>query len=155
MAFNEIAKAIQWSNKATSGGGEIYPVEAYFVLHSGSTSTEPVNYIRRDPVWYAHGTVQAVATPTPHLEGTLNRVYTTSIESRDPALRDGLAVRVQIFPNGQLSVQKILHGKSIGNMPPTQLQTNDVQDNLMVAINGNEVWTLGVALLPHYPKPPQ
>ncbi|WP_437931148.1 hypothetical protein WMF37_18610 [Sorangium sp. So ce291] len=155
MAFNEIAKAIQWSNKTTSGDGEIYPVEAYFVLHAGSTSTEPVNYIRRDAVWYAHGTVQAVATPTPHLEGTLGTVYTASIQSRDPALSSGLSVRVQIFPDGQLSVQKLLHGTPIGGMPPTQLQTTDVRDNLMVAINGIEVWTLGVALLPHYPKPPQ
>ena len=43
---------------------------------------------------------------------------------------------------------QLINGKPTGGLPARQLQASDVMDNLMVAIDGSEVWTLGVARVP-------
>jgi hypothetical protein len=151
MAFNEIAKAIQWSGQSTKQ--EAYPVIAYLVLHNGVASAEPVAAVRSDAVWYVHGVVWKVDTPTPHLAGVLDHLYGTN-HVGEMVQSDKITVSVQIFPNGKLTILRLINGNPIGGLPPTQLQASDVQDNLMVAIDGTEVWTLGVARVPHSPIGP-
>jgi hypothetical protein len=145
MAFNEIVKAIQWSTQ--SSGQYHYDVAAYLVLHNGLASTEPVTTLRTDQVWYVRGNVYAVATPTPHLAGTLTNVQATNSDG-DLTAAPKRSVSVEIFPDGKLSVLQLINGKPTGGLPARQLHASDVMDNLMVAIDGSEVWTLGVARVP-------
>ena len=152
MPCEEITKAIEWSYKSNST--DDYPVVAYFTLHSGLPSTEPIDSISADQVWYAEGRVYAQSNASgSFLSGNLGQVSTNkSVSKMD--VKPELSVNVWIHADGSFQYQELLKGKPIGGFPPKSLVLDCVEDVLLTGVDGNQVIAVGVARLPSVPIPP-
>ncbi len=142
---DEITQAIAWSQHP--GSHDYGPVAAYFTLHNGLKSSEPINSTAADQVWYATGGVSAVSLPLPHLAGTLD----VSTNTGNPAAitpNAKLKLKVELYPDGTLRYQRLLDNQPVGGMPMTTVSATCVDDDLLTAIDGGQVLTAGVARQP-------
>ena len=147
MACSEITQAIQWAQ--TSTANVQHPVTAYFTKHYGYAATYAAH---KDSVHYAVGNVIFAQQPKPHLKGSL-KCYVNNAPDEGTQLSSSVTYDVEIFDDGTLSYLMKLNGNPVGGMPPTKVTATCVNNDLLTAVSGGEVVTIGVARKPEVTSP--
>src|SRR5712691_8658772 len=74
--------------------------------------------------------------------------YTNGAADEGMNLNSSVTYDVEIFDDGMLSYLMKLNGQPVGGLPPTKVAATCVNNDLLTAISGGEVVTVGVARKP-------